>query len=659
MTDRQAGSRRLLSAGPWILAALVVSGAGAGLFHLQARTGFVPFDHALDLSRPEGFVLPRSAPVGPSRVGYLRWEGRAPLRIRMPGLAAPNRLRLKLLPECPGAVVEVRVDGRPIRRLPLAPEWTLYTIEIEPGVAGEVLALAPAAGHPACAVHLSAVHTSALERRSSDYPRYWVVHVAPGTPPPPPDGPLPWVVAAVLLVTAAATAWRSLPGLASWLRLVAPGVVGLASVEIATRASGLRFVYPPASFPALLLAPGAILLAWRHRRALWSRARPRLRAATLALGARPIPVLAVLALLLWGWAVSEQARARFGGDPRGLIHFGTRFGIADTFPGVPAVSESGYDAQFYALLASDPLLADPATLERMDSPVHRATRVFVPFVAWLLALGRPELAVWTYLGLCWLLGLATVPLVAGWLREEGGSPWWAALLLVNAGLLVSVLRVTLDGPALCLLLLALAAWRRDRLALAAGAATAAALTREVFVLGGLAMAAVELGRRRWGRAAAYGLVPAACLALWRLRVMAASEVPGRSASLIFGLPLRWVRGQAAHLATLGQEAPGYFRAEVVTLVATGLTIVVAAWLVRRASRDPAALVVLAFAGLALFLSGDVYRDVYGYGRILVALPVLGLGLSGSPELPAATRRWLRIAAGAWAVAGLLVLAAVL
>lgn len=659
MTGRLPSSRRLLPALPWLLAALLTACAGAALLQVQARSRFTPADHSLDLSRPEGFLLPRSAPVGPSTIGYLRWQGRAPLRMRMPGLAAPNRLRLKLFPECPDARVEVRIDGQPVGRLPLAPGWTLYTIEIPPGVSGEVLALAPVAGHAACAVHLSAVHTTALERGSSDYPRYWVVFAAPGTPPPAPPGPMAWVAAAILLASAGVAGRRGTAGLASWLRLFAPGVVLLAAVEGATRAAALRFIYPPASFPTLLLLPGLLVLAWRHRRALWHRGLPPLRRVASKLRARPLLVLALLALAGWAWVVGEVARSRFEGDARGLVHFGTRFRIAEAFPGVPTAGASGYDGQFYALLATDPLMTDPATLGRMDSPVHRATRILVPALAWVLALGRPELAIWTYMGLCWLLALATIPLTAAWLREQGCSPWWAALLLANAGIAVSVLRVTLDGAALCFLLLALAAYRRDRTPAGVLAATAAALTREVFVLGGLAMAAIELRRRRWRCALAYGLVPTATLVLWRLRVMAATDVHGRSASLIFGVPFAWLREQAAHLAKLGQEAPASLRAEVVGLVAVGLTLVMAIALVRRAGRDPAALVLLGLAGLALFFSGDVYRDVYGYGRILVALPVLGLGLSGAPELPKATRRWLRIAAGVWAATGLLVLGAAL
>jgi len=658
MTDRRGGTRRILM---WA-AALAVSLAGAALFHLQARAGFVPSDHALDLTRPDDFLLPRSAPVGPSKVGYLRWEARAPLRVRVPGLAAPSRLRLKLLPECPGTAIEVRIDERPVRRLDLAPEWTLYTVVIAPGVAGEALALAPVGGSAGCAVHLSAIHTTTLERQSSDYPRYWVVHAGPGAPPPPVGGPWPWAVAGLLLVTVAIAGRRGSPGLASWLRLVVPGVVLLAVVEGATRASDLRFVYPPASFPALLLLPGLLLLGVHHRRALWRRARPVLRRADLALRARPALVLGVAALVGWSWVLANVSETRFGGDARGLVSFGTQFGTADAFSGVPTVGSSGYDGQFYAVLATDPLHLRPETLDRLDNPTYRATRILVPLLAWLLALGRPDAALWTYMALCWLLTLGIVPVLGAWLRNEGSSPWWAALLLVNAGIAAAVLRVTLDGAALFFLLLAFAAYRRERPLPATVAAVAAALTREVFVLGALAMALIEARNRRWRRAALYALVPAGTLALWRLRVAAAATAvhnPSKAASVVLGWPFGWLPEQIERLRALGQVAPAHFRSEVVGLVALALALAVAFGLLRHAGRDPAALTLVGFAVIGLLLSGAVYEEIYASARVLIALPVLGLGLSASPQLGVETRRWLRLVVVAWAVAGLLMLAAAL
>jgi hypothetical protein len=461
------------------------------------------------------------------------------------------------------------------------------------------------------------------------------------------------VGAGLLLATAgvAATA-RARPGLVAWLRLVAPGVALLAVAEAVTRAAGLRLVYPAASFPGILLVASLLVLLWRHRRAVLTQGRRTLRAAVRWARPRPALVLGVLAVLCWGWVVLGVARQDFDGDLRGLVHFGERFGTAESFPGAPVVGPSGYDGQFYAVLATDPFLTRPETLEALDTPAYRAARILVPLLAWALALGRPEAAVWTYMGICWLLTLGTVPLAARWLEERGASGWWAALLVTNAGLAAALVRVTLDGAALFFLLLALAAWRRERTGWSALAATAAALTREVFLLGGLALAAVELRRRRWARAAALGIPPVLALALWRLRVAAVTDADADPVEKIFALPFRWVPAKLARMQELQASQPQWLLPEVAALVGVALAVAAAVRLLPRAGRDPAALALAGFAGLALVLSAQVYEEIYAFARVLLPLPVLALGLSGEPELSGAARWWFRAAAVPWALAGL-------
>ena len=633
-----------------LLAALVVCLAAGLLHHLQVRPGFVPSEVRLDLSRPEAFLLPGSGAVGPSHLGRLRWTGDRPLRLRMPGLGPPGRLGLTLFPECSGARLEVRVAGALAGELRLGRRWRQY--ELDPEVPGDTLTLALAPGSPHCPVHLSAVRSTTVERRSSGYPEYWVVRPGPGTPGPPVGGAAPWMVAGLLLATAAAAAARGGKGVAGWLWLVAPGVAVLAVAEAGTRAAGLRLVYPAASYPGFLALAGGLVLLWRHRRAVWNRVRPPLR--TVAVWARPRPalVLGALALLGWAWVLAGHARQDFGGDLRGVIHFGERFGTAERFPGVPVVGPSGYDGQFYAVLATDPFLVRPETVEALDTPRYRATRILVPLLAWALALGRPEAAVWTYMGLCWLLTLGTIPLAARWLEDRGASGWWAALLITNAGLAVAVLRVTLDGAALLFLLLALAAWRRERTGWAALAATAAALTRETYVLGGLALAAVELRRRRWARAAAQGVPPVLALGLWRLRVTAVIEPGGAPVESSFAPPFAWLPGKLARLEELSALQSPWLLPELAALLGVALAATAALPLLPRAGREPAALALAAFAALVPFLSAEVYHEIYAFARILVPLPVLAVVLSAEPGLPRWTRWWLLAAAVPWALAGL-------
>lgn len=646
LRPRRAGAARL---GAAVLAVCLAAGA---LFAVQAHPEFVPYDQTVDLARPESAVLPGSGVVGPSDLGLLRWQGDAPLRLRLPGLAPPARLRLKLLEECPGEAetgLALALDGRRFAEISLEPRWTLY--ELAPDAAGEVLTLAGASGATPCPVHLSAVRATTVARQSSDYPRYWVVHGRPGDLPAD-RGPAPWVAGGLLLATA--LAWGAATGtgrLGAWLRLVAPGVAALAVAEAAVRAAGLRLAYPPASFPALVLLPGLLLLAWRHRRAILARLAPPTRSAFAAIRPHPVLVLGLSALLLWAWILAGAAESAFGGDLRGLVRFGHRFDAAASFPGAPVSGEWGYDGQFYAVLSTDPLLLRPETLERLDTPTFRANRVLVPLLAWSLSFGQPEAALWAYLALCWLLTLGTVPLVAGWLEERGSSGWWAALLLLNAGMAIALLRVTLDGAALFFLLLALTAHRRERTAAAAVAAAAAALTREVFLVGAVALAAVEVRRGRWRRAAALGAPSVLALGLWRLRVAAVTEPTAKPLSLIFAVPLRWVPRKLSELEAILLPFPDWFWAEVTALAALALAVAAALRLLPRATRDAATLVLVAFAALAAVLSYAIYEVIEGYTRILVALPVLCLAVSGEPDLSRLLRAWLRAVALLAAVSG--------
>ena len=77
-----------------------------------------------------------------------------------------------------------------------------------------------------------------------------------------------------------------------------------------------------------------------------------------------------------------------------LLYFGSDF-IGQALPPVkacaPAVmSNRGYDGQFYCQVATDPLLRNrQALLEALDIPAYRATRIFLPWLAYVGGLGRP------------------------------------------------------------------------------------------------------------------------------------------------------------------------------------------------------------------------------------------------------------------------------
>ena len=65
----------------------------------------------------------------------------------------------------------------------------------------------------------------------------------------------------------------------------------------------------------------------------------------------------------------------------------------------------GYDGQFYAQLAVEPLLRDRRIDEALDTPPYRARRILFSWTAYLLGLGRPA----------WILKVYAVQNIVAWL----------------------------------------------------------------------------------------------------------------------------------------------------------------------------------------------------------------------------------------------------
>ena len=196
--------------------------------------------------------------------------------------------------------------------------------------------------------------------------------------------------------------------------------------------------------------------------------------------------LAVIAMLL----VSVGQYYRPGTGLTYLIQFGDQFD-ARTLPAVRDAPHyvhpgSGYDGQFYAQLAVSPLLRDRSIDTALDSPTYRARRILFSWTAYVLGLGRPAWILHAYAVqniLVWLL-LAWVLL--RWFPV--GDPksfllWFGSLF--SYGLISSVRFALLDGPALLLLALAVAAFEQRRHWLAGALLGASGLGRENTILAGL------------------------------------------------------------------------------------------------------------------------------------------------------------------------------
>jgi hypothetical protein len=347
--------------------------------------------------------------------------------------------------------------------------------------------------------------------------------------------------------------------------------------------------------------------------------------ATTIRNAHPAAVF-LAAALLWAALLAVIAAVRYGGDARAFLCLGDRMRHPAALAGIPRNSAYGYDGQYYATLALDPLLHSSDTVASLDAPLYRAGRVGVPLAAWVLGLGHPAAALLSYQLLCWGGCLLAVYLAALWLRDEQRSPLWALLIAAFAGLATSMFRSTPDGAAVALVLLALLLDRRGRPAGAIAALAAATLARETSVLAAFAVAFAAARQRRWGRAAASVAVPLAVYGVWhlylRLHLAAAHTDRGTSA---LGIPFVWVPAKLAQLL-----AGGFWsnRMELLGMVALAASLFAVAVIAARFPRwTAAAAAFVAFGGLALLLGIAVYVEVYAHARVLLALPVLALLLA--------------------------------
>jgi hypothetical protein len=176
-----------------------------------------------------------------------------------------------------------------------------------------------------------------------------------------------------------------------------------------------------------------------------------------------------------------------GGDPLAFALLGTRFSEGD-----PQGSE-GYDGQFAYQIALRPLSAAPY----LDVPAYRYQRILYPMLAWLLALGRPELVPWALIAVnVAAIGLGT------WATERllmglGASRWYALVYGLYAAQLLALRADLNESLAQALVMWAILAWAKERRWLAVVAFGLAALAKETALIFLAAYILYTLQRRAW------------------------------------------------------------------------------------------------------------------------------------------------------------------
>jgi hypothetical protein len=288
-------------------------------------------------------------------------------------------------------------------------------------------------------------------------------------------------------------------------------------------------------------------------------------------------------------------------------------------------NDSGFDGQFYHLIAHDPFLRSD-TARYVDSPRFRWRRILLPLAAWLLAFGQSDYIDSTYA----IAILGFVFLGAYWLsvycRRIGLSPVWGLLFALIPAVLVSIDRFTVDVAlgALCVGFLVETRWRFFLILVLAP------LARETGLILPAAAGLHALLRRDHLRlmGSAATLIP---YAVWLVYVDGRTASDGISyTSLIpfHGLIVRTLHPiqQAAGSAWVRTA----LRLEYAAVLGMWAAVLLTVWLVLKRRNDLAALAAMLFAAVFVaFVSyAPIWDGAYSFGRtmspILVFLGLIGL-----------------------------------
>ena len=248
---------------------------------------------------------------------------------------------------------------------------------------------------------------------------------------------------------------------------------------------------------------------------------PTLRRAWVLVRSRRIQLLYLVSLVLFIASIAGFHEPEYG--LTSLIRFGDQF-QDQALPAVRAIphhvmeNSSGYDGQFYAQLAIDPLLLDPAIDDALDVPTYRARRILFSWTAFLLGLGQPRFVLHAYAMqniLFWLLlGL----LLSHWFPRQDFQSfclWFGCMF--SHGAIISVRWALPDGPSMLLLALAVLSIERGRSMRATCLVGLSGLAKDINLLWtAVLFEPHDANRPKWPVFVARALLVTGPLSLWML-----------------------------------------------------------------------------------------------------------------------------------------------
>lgn len=135
-----------------------------------------------------------------------------------------------------------------------------------------------------------------------------------------------------------------------------------------------------------------------------------------------------------------------------LIYFGQAFmpnallQVRELKPA--ALSHDGYDGQFYAQIAVNPLLDNPQMARALDAPAFRSHRIFMPILAHAIGLGKPAFILTTYALLNSAFWILLLYGMVRYLHASSARDHFCILASVfTTGAMMSLQRALTDLPA--------------------------------------------------------------------------------------------------------------------------------------------------------------------------------------------------------------------
>jgi hypothetical protein len=285
------------------------------------------------------------------------------------------------------------------------------------------------------------------------------------------------------------------------------------------------------------------------------------------------------------------------------------------------------DSKFFLLIGRDLFGTGHgfAAIHATSQIPYRYGRVGLPFVAWLLAFGRPALVGWTLIGVN-IAALAAIPgLAACFLAEHRAPPAAAALVLVLPAFILLYGSVLSDPLVIALLLLAFVLDARSHRGATLATLACAILVKEVAAIAliPLLWRAVRQRDARAFSAVASTVLPYAAWCVWvRVRM---DEFPflahTKSRTQALGLPFVGINYTIRHYPLFGVVI---YTVVVATLVLGAAGSWVARWSQIAALAALYTLLVLCLGPQALKFFGEVIRvlllpEVFGLLALVIGL----------------------------------------